>query len=173
MLAFRTRALPLRAWTAAQRRYLATPTAMPQTYVEKIVQRHAVGLPEGAVVKAGDYVMIKPQHVMTHASLYRQVITHKLTLGHQDNTGPVISKFVSPSPRSCSPSYCADMLPASDSSRSEPAKSPILVRQSSRWTTTCRIARRPTSPSTLGSKRSPDNMMSTSTPLDEVSDIRS
>ncbi|KAL8287599.1 hypothetical protein RQP46_003457 [Phenoliferia psychrophenolica] len=59
-------------------RSLATPTALPQTYVEKVVQRHAVGLPEGKVVRAGDYVMIRPQHVMTH-----------------DNTGPVISKFKS------------------------------------------------------------------------------
>ena len=60
-------------------RYYATTsneqTRIPQTIIEKVVQKHAVGLPEGKVVKAGDYVMIKPQHVMTH-----------------DNTGPVISK---------------------------------------------------------------------------------
>ncbi|GAA5973671.1 hypothetical protein JCM11641_005073 [Rhodosporidiobolus odoratus] len=62
----------------AARRYLATPARIPQTLVEKVVQKHAVGLREGKVVKAGDYVMIKPQHVMTH-----------------DNTGPVISKFKS------------------------------------------------------------------------------
>lgn len=48
---------------------------IPQTVIEKVVQKYAVGLPEGKVVKAGDYVMIRPQHVMTH-----------------DNTGPVISK---------------------------------------------------------------------------------
>ncbi|KAI5474852.1 homoaconitate hydratase [Pseudohyphozyma bogoriensis] len=59
-------------------RSLATHAAIPQTYVEKVVQRHAVGLPEGKVVRAGDYVMIRPQHVMTH-----------------DNTGPVINKFKS------------------------------------------------------------------------------
>lgn len=47
----------------------------PQTVIEKVVQRYAVGLPPGKVVKAGDYVMIRPEHVMTH-----------------DNTGPVISK---------------------------------------------------------------------------------
>lgn len=46
--------------------------------IEKIVQRHTVDLPVGKVVKAGDYVMIRPEHVMTH-----------------DNTGPVISKFKS------------------------------------------------------------------------------
>ena len=47
----------------------------PQTVIEKVVQKYAVGLPTDKVVKAGDYVMIRPQHVMTH-----------------DNTGPVISK---------------------------------------------------------------------------------
>jgi homoaconitate hydratase len=48
----------------------------PQTIIEKVVQKYAVGLPEGKAVKAGDYVMIRPEHVMTH-----------------DNTGPVISKY--------------------------------------------------------------------------------
>ncbi|KAF8183964.1 homoaconitase [Pholiota molesta] len=51
---------------------------IPQTIIEKVVQKYAVGLPEGKVVKAGDYVMIRPEHVMTH-----------------DNTGPVVSKFKS------------------------------------------------------------------------------
>ncbi|KAJ8072853.1 mitochondrial Homoaconitase [Marasmius tenuissimus] len=53
-------------------------TQIPQTIIEKVVQKYAVGLGEGKVVKAGDYVMIRPEHVMTH-----------------DNTGPVISKFKS------------------------------------------------------------------------------
>ena len=48
---------------------------VPQTVIEKVVQRYAVDLPLGKAVKAGDYVMIRPEHVMTH-----------------DNTGPVISK---------------------------------------------------------------------------------
>lgn len=48
---------------------------MPQTIIEKVVQKYAVGLADGKAVKAGDYVMIRPEHVMTH-----------------DNTGPVISK---------------------------------------------------------------------------------
>ena len=48
---------------------------VPQTVIEKVVQRYAVDLPPGKAVKAGDYVMIRPEHVMTH-----------------DNTGPVISK---------------------------------------------------------------------------------
>jgi len=59
-------------------RSLATQTTkIPQTVIEKVVQKYAVGLPIGKVVKAGDYVMIRPEHVMTH-----------------DNTGPVISKYV-------------------------------------------------------------------------------
>lgn len=56
-------------WRIA-RRTLATEAKVPQTVIEKIVQRHAVGLPSGKTVKAGDYVMIKPQHVMTHVSLH-------------------------------------------------------------------------------------------------------
>ncbi|KAI6042474.1 hypothetical protein EDC04DRAFT_2967999 [Pisolithus marmoratus] len=63
-------------------RFLATTAtprpAVPQTVIEKVVQKYAVGLPAGKVVRAGDYVMIRPEHVMTH-----------------DNTGPVISKFKS------------------------------------------------------------------------------
>ncbi|KAF8968045.1 homoaconitase [Flammula alnicola] len=66
----------------ASRRFLASVASehprIPQTIIEKVVQKYAVGLPQGKVVKAGDYVMIRPEHVMTH-----------------DNTGPVISKFKS------------------------------------------------------------------------------
>ena len=51
---------------------------MPQTYVEKIAQNYAVGLDEGQAVHAGDYLSIRPAHVMTH-----------------DNTGAVIPKFKS------------------------------------------------------------------------------
>ncbi|KAJ7183121.1 hypothetical protein C8R46DRAFT_1065987 [Mycena filopes] len=57
---------------------VGTGTRVPQTVIEKVVQKYAVGLPSGKAVKAGDYVMIRPEHVMTH-----------------DNTGPVISKFKS------------------------------------------------------------------------------
>lgn len=66
------------AFKRTQRRWLATVAnglRIPQTAIEKIVQKYAVGLSEGKAVKAGDYVMIQPEHVMTH-----------------DNTGPVISK---------------------------------------------------------------------------------
>ncbi|KAJ7583642.1 hypothetical protein C8J56DRAFT_214726 [Mycena floridula] len=62
----------LRAGTA---RTFATVSSgpIPQTFIEKVVQKYAL---DGRTVKAGDYVMIQPEHVMTH-----------------DNTGPVISKF--------------------------------------------------------------------------------
>ncbi|KAG8890758.1 mitochondrial Homoaconitase [Tulasnella sp. 332] len=57
----------------------ATPQArrLPQTYIEKVVQKYAVDLPPGKTVHSGDYVMIQPEHVMSH-----------------DNTGPIISKYV-------------------------------------------------------------------------------
>ncbi len=47
-----------------------------QNRVEKIVQRYAVGLPPGREVRAGDYVTVRPAHVMTH-----------------DNSSAVIAKF--------------------------------------------------------------------------------
>ncbi|EGG08313.1 uncharacterized protein MELLADRAFT_105205 [Melampsora larici-populina 98AG31] len=47
-----------------------------QTFIEKVVQRYAVDVPGNKKIRAGDYVMLKPEHVMTH-----------------DNTAPVISKF--------------------------------------------------------------------------------
>ncbi|MBV9619193.1 MAG: homoaconitase, partial [Verrucomicrobia bacterium] len=49
---------------------------MGLTLVEKIASRHADGLPEGTIVRAGDFISIRPRHVMTH-----------------DNTGAVIPKF--------------------------------------------------------------------------------
>src|SRR3954452_12087339 len=49
---------------------------MGLTLIEKIAARHADGLPPGSVVRAGDFVSIRPRDVMTH-----------------DNTGAVIPKF--------------------------------------------------------------------------------
>ncbi|MDP9254362.1 MAG: homoaconitase, partial [Verrucomicrobiota bacterium] len=49
---------------------------MSFTLVEKIATRHADGLASGAAVRAGDFVSIRPRHVMTH-----------------DNTGAVMPKF--------------------------------------------------------------------------------
>src|SRR5207302_9683232 len=49
---------------------------MGLTLVEKIAARHSDGLAPGTVVRAGDFVSIRPRHVMTH-----------------DNTGAVIPKF--------------------------------------------------------------------------------
>jgi homoaconitate hydratase len=51
---------------------------MPQTLIEKIAQKFAVGLDSNHKVHAGDYLSIKPAYVMTH-----------------DNTGAVIPKFKS------------------------------------------------------------------------------
>src|ERR1700757_5153445 len=49
---------------------------MALTLVEKIAARHADGFAPGTVVRSGDFVSIRPRHVMTH-----------------DNTGAVIPKF--------------------------------------------------------------------------------
>ncbi len=49
---------------------------MKQTLVEKIATKFAVGLEPGQLVRSGDFVTIRPKHVMTH-----------------DNTGAVIPKF--------------------------------------------------------------------------------
>jgi homoaconitate hydratase len=49
----------------------------PQTLTEKIVQRYATDLPSGKKVRAGDYVTIRPERIMTH-----------------DNSWPVALKFM-------------------------------------------------------------------------------
>src|SRR4030065_870663 len=51
---------------------------MPQSLIEKIAQKYAVGLNPKHEVHAGDYLSIKPAYVMIH-----------------DNTGAVIPKFKS------------------------------------------------------------------------------
>ncbi|KAJ2721580.1 mitochondrial Homoaconitase [Coemansia sp. Benny D115] len=73
-------AAPRRHPVLAARRGFAftTPRRSGQTLVEKIAQRHAVGLGEGETVRSGDFIAIRPRHVMTH-----------------DNTGAVIPKFAS------------------------------------------------------------------------------
>ncbi|OQY30178.1 MAG: homoaconitase [Candidatus Cloacimonetes bacterium 4572_55] len=50
---------------------------MGQNLIEKIAQRYAVGLESGKIIKSGDYLSIRPAHVMTH-----------------DNSGAVIPKFL-------------------------------------------------------------------------------
>lgn len=62
-----------RPLTFSYRRSYATTDH--QNLIEKIVQKYAVDLPEGYKVKSGDYVTIRPHHVLTH-----------------DNTGAVIPK---------------------------------------------------------------------------------
>lgn len=49
----------------------------PQTLTEKIVQRHAVGVAAGKVLRSGDYVTLQPHKCMTH-----------------DNSWPVALKFM-------------------------------------------------------------------------------
>jgi homoaconitate hydratase len=49
---------------------------MGLTLVEKIAARHGDGLKPGSIVHSGDFISIRPRHVMTH-----------------DNTGAVIPKF--------------------------------------------------------------------------------
>lgn len=49
---------------------------MAQNSIEKIAQHYAVRLAPGAEVHSGDYIFVRPKHVMTH-----------------DNTGAVIPKF--------------------------------------------------------------------------------
>src|SRR5881409_2327326 len=49
---------------------------MGLTLVEKIAARHADGVAPGTAVRSGDFIAIRPRHVMTH-----------------DNTGAVIPKF--------------------------------------------------------------------------------
>jgi homoaconitate hydratase len=53
---------------------MATQTG--QTLIEKIATRYAVGLAPGGAVHSGDFITIRPKHVMTH-----------------DNTGAVMPKF--------------------------------------------------------------------------------
>lgn len=45
---------------------------------EKIVQRYAVGLPEGKLVQSGDYISLAPEYCMTH-----------------DNSWPIILRYMS------------------------------------------------------------------------------
>ena len=49
---------------------------MSQNLIEKIAQKYAVGLDVGQKVQNGDYITIKPEHILTH-----------------DNTGAVMAKF--------------------------------------------------------------------------------
>lgn len=55
---------------------MTTSASNRLTIVEKIASRYAIGLKPGQVVRSGDFVTIRPKHVMTH-----------------DNTGAVMPKF--------------------------------------------------------------------------------
>lgn len=49
---------------------------MPFTLIEQLATKHAVGLKPGQVVRSGDFITIRPKHIMTH-----------------DNTSAVMGKF--------------------------------------------------------------------------------
>ena len=49
---------------------------MPLTLIEKLATRHAVGLKQNHAARSGDFITIRPKHIMTH-----------------DNTSAVMSKF--------------------------------------------------------------------------------
>ncbi|KAJ4047431.1 mitochondrial Homoaconitase [Fusarium oxysporum] len=49
----------------------------PQTLIEKIAQKHAEGLAPGKKIKAGSYIALRPQHIMSH-----------------DNTWPIAKKWL-------------------------------------------------------------------------------
>ena len=49
---------------------------MKQTLIEKLAQKYAIGLEPGQKIHSGDYIFIRPAHVMTH-----------------DNSGAVMKKF--------------------------------------------------------------------------------
>jgi homoaconitate hydratase len=49
---------------------LETARPISQTLTEKIVQRYAVGLPDGKFVKSSDYVTLQPYKVMSHDNSY-------------------------------------------------------------------------------------------------------
>ena len=49
---------------------------MKQNLIEKIAQKYAFDISENSLLKSGDYISIRPAHIMTH-----------------DNTGAVMNKF--------------------------------------------------------------------------------
>ncbi|KAI7863055.1 hypothetical protein BDF14DRAFT_1745689 [Spinellus fusiger] len=65
-------------WIRSTCHYSTVHGTDTQNIIEKIVQKYALDLPKGAIVKSGDYVSIRPHRILTH-----------------DNTGAVIPKFKS------------------------------------------------------------------------------
>ncbi|PLW38401.1 hypothetical protein PCANC_13645, partial [Puccinia coronata f. sp. avenae] len=66
----------LRSSPATRRPVVGHGRRYAQTLIEKIVEKHTYELPKHKKIRAGDFIMLRPEHVMTH-----------------DNTSPVISKF--------------------------------------------------------------------------------
>lgn len=65
-------------WKGLSPTLLTSKKTTPQTLTEKIVQRYAVGLPEGKLVQSGDYISLAPEYCMTH-----------------DNSWPIILRYMS------------------------------------------------------------------------------
>lgn len=61
-----------------------------KTRVEKIVRKYVSGLKEGELVRQGDYVKIKPQHVMTHVKTssvvknFKEICANKVYISQFD-----------------------------------------------------------------------------------------
>ncbi|KAA1138380.1 mitochondrial Homoaconitase [Puccinia graminis f. sp. tritici] len=73
----RTR-IPLLQQQQQQLRRNQSTSSNQQTLIEKIVQKYAYQQPANKRIRSGDFIVLKPEHVMTH-----------------DNTSPVINKFKS------------------------------------------------------------------------------
>jgi len=90
---------------------MQTTGRIPQTVIEKVIQKYAIGLPAGKVVKAGDYVIIRPGHVATCS-----------------NTGPVISKYVPVAvPCACQEHWDTNLLTSGRTRRDGKPDSPDSV----------------------------------------------
>ncbi len=65
---------------------------MGQNRIEKIVQKYAVDLPDGKEVHAGDFVTVRPKHVMTHDNSSAVILKYR-SIGAKhlfDSSQPVI-----------------------------------------------------------------------------------
>lgn len=90
----------LRITNTGQRTMTTTTTSRtttkrrPQTLIEKIVQRHALGQDAGfrgsLTVHAGDIVSIRPKHVLTHDNTWA-VMAKFASLNDESSSSPSIS----------------------------------------------------------------------------------
>jgi hypothetical protein len=62
------RRTPLRMRNVRHARSYASHASVPQSYIEKVVERFAVDLPPGKKVRAGDFVTLSPAHVVSRSA---------------------------------------------------------------------------------------------------------